>query len=69
MAGSKFVDFHGLQKGHKVEQADAEQAYLQADFEGEETWVALPPEAWPKHWKGKYDNPVVRLENFLWTSR
>ena len=33
----KFVGFHGLLPGHDVQQADAEQAYLQADFEGEET--------------------------------
>lgn len=66
MTGSKFVDFHGMLPGHDVQQADAEQAYLLSDFEGEETWVALPNEAWPSHWICKYTNPVVRLEKALY---
>ena len=29
---------------------DGEQAYVQADLGGVETWAALPEEAWPKEW-------------------
>ncbi len=28
---------------------------------GAETWVTLPENRWPKHWKGKFHRPVVRL--------
>lgn len=53
--------------GHDIEQVDAEQAYVQAEVEGAETWVALPPEAWPDEWKIKGCNrPVVRLKKALY---
>ena len=48
MEAGKYVDCHGCLPGHDIEQADAEQAYVQADLEGTETWVWLPPEAWPE---------------------
>ena len=52
--------------GHTVEQCDADQAYVQAELKGIETWVALPQEAWPADWWNadgtpKYKNPVVRM--------
>ena len=28
---------------------------------GAETWVALPENRWPKHWKGKFYRPVVKI--------
>ena len=37
------------------------QSYLEAGKYGIVTWVSLPEHRWPKHWKGKYTNPVVRL--------
>ena len=55
-----------------MEQSDAEQAYLQADFfeaggdAGIETWVKIPKEFWPKHWHGKYRDPVVPLLKALY---
>ena len=66
MTASKMVDFVGLLEGNDVQQADAEQAYLQADFDGDETWVGLPKEAWPNGWEGKFDCPVVRLKKALY---
>ena len=66
MEAGKYVDCHGCLPGHDTEQADAEQAYVQADLEGTETWVWLPPEAWPDEWHGKYRKPVVRLVKALY---
>ena len=60
------VDFNGCIPGNDCEQADAEQAYVQADLKGTETWVALPPEAWPPEWQGKWHRPVVRLLKALY---
>ncbi len=47
MEAGKAADCYGLFAGHDIEQADAEQAYVQADLEGTVTYVALPREAWP----------------------
>ena len=54
----------GCTPGHTTEQADAVQAYIQAELSGTETWAALPPEAWPDSWyrsdgTPKYQRPVV----------
>ena len=40
---------------------DAVGAYTQASLEGEETWITIPHEYWPREWKGKYTTPVVKL--------
>ena len=65
LEASRTADIYSCFEGNDVQVRDVEQAYLQAEFDGEETWVALPPEAWPKHWKGKYKTPVVKLEKAL----
>ena len=54
MSAGKFLDFYACLPGHSGEQADAEQAYLQAPFTGTETWLRLPEEAWFPEWFGKY---------------
>lgn len=70
------ADAYASLEGHILEQADAEQAYIQADLEGEETWVHLPPGAY----KGTeyesmfvnpdgsliYERPCVRLQTALY---
>ena len=74
MEAGKAVQAFGLFPGHDIQQADAEQAYIQAELTGTETWVALPEEAWPDEWKVpssssrpgaeptyRYRRPVVRL--------
>ena len=66
MEASKAVDCYGSFEGHDCMQADAEQAYVQADLKGPTTWVLLPPEAWPEHWKGKWRKPVVVLKKALY---
>lgn len=39
----------GLLPGNKIEQADAQQAYIQAELGGTETWVEIPEEGWPRN--------------------
>ena len=61
----------GCIEGNDIEQADAEQAYVQALMKGTETWVQLPPEHWPPEWydengECRYDKPVVRLLKALY---
>ena len=50
------VDCFGCLPDHAIEIADAEQAYIQADMEGDPTWVCLPPEARPDWWRKKCPN-------------
>ena len=81
LEAAKGVDAIGLQEGYGLEQADARQAYTQAEM-GDltpvdpndaskgmiktETWVILPPECCPKEWGNKYHTPVVRLKKALY---
>ena len=62
----KCVDAYGSFPGNVIEQCDAEQAYIQAKLEGTPTWVRLPRDQWPPEWKGKYKDPVVRLNLALY---
>ena len=75
MESGKCVDMHGSTPGHVVQQADAEQAYIQADLKGPTTWVLLPEELWPDSWYvsaadgtrvPKYHRPVVQLKKALY---
>ena len=75
MESGKTIDAHGSLPGHVVQQADAEQAYIQADLQGPVTWVMLPEELWPAEWwiehsdgtrTPKYDKPVVILKGPIW---
>ena len=63
------ADAFGSLPGHDMQQADAEQAYIQADLEGEESWVHLPPEAYmgTEH-ESQFVNPMGRpsLSGLAW---
>ena len=70
MEASKVTDAVGLTPGYSLSQADARQAYIQADLDDTEveTWVRLPVECWPDEWLKTWDpkaplsrRPVVRL--------
>ena len=50
MEASKKIGCYGCSPGHSTQQADAEQAYVQAELIGTETWAAIPEEAWPSDW-------------------
>ncbi len=47
--------------GYVVKTGDARGAYTQSLLKGVATWVTLPEHRWPKHWIGKFRNPVVLL--------
>ena len=65
MQAAKAVDFFWRLLGHAILVADAEQAYIQADMQGDPTWVCLPPEARPEWWRKQFPDlcrPVFRLK-------
>ena len=67
MDSSRAADAYGCFPGHDIEIADAEQAHIQADLKGTETWVCLPPEArTPEMNALGYGRPVVRLRTALY---
>ena len=74
MATGKFVDYYSCLEGNEGQQADAEQAYVQAELKGTETWVYIPPEGWPdvmlssicKDAGQEFRTPVVRLKRALY---
>ena len=76
MEASKIADMWSCVPGHSMEQADAVQAYIQAELSGTPTWISLPEEAWTyappavKSWyeknKDKYRRPVFRLLRALY---
>ena len=42
MEASKFVDGYGLFQGRDIQQADADQAYIQSKLGGVRTWIRIP---------------------------
>lgn len=69
MEAARTCVLRGMQKGYKVDQADAQQAYIQAALGGTETWVNLPEEGWPEEWKVSEppcERPCVRLIQALY---
>lgn len=65
MEAGKTVDAYGCIPGNAIQQADAEQAYIQADLKGPKLWLSLPRENWPKSWE-KYYNPVCLMKKALY---
>ena len=58
---------YGCLPGHKTTQADAVRAYVQAVLKGVyPTWVQVPKELWPDHWKDTYTRPMCRLHKALY---
>ena len=68
MDASRCCDAYGCMGDHITEQADAEQAYIQAVFPPDvpKTWVCLPEDEWEPSWRGKFKRPVVLLEKALY---
>ncbi|CAE8637047.1 unnamed protein product, partial [Polarella glacialis] len=60
MEASRMCDAFGLLSGHAIEQADAEQAYIQSPLGGAETYIRLPKELQPDSWKHMRD-PFCKL--------
>ena len=65
MEASRIADCYGCFPGHACQQADAEQAYIQAPLKGTPTWAAVPPDQWPASWAGM-KRPVCRLLRALY---
>ena len=64
MEAARVADWYGRLPGHALHAADAEQAYIQADIRGTETWILLPEEEWPQSWKDAgMRKPVCKLKN------
>ncbi|MCP3881916.1 MAG: hypothetical protein GY701_26530, partial [Sulfitobacter sp.] len=61
MEAARALDAIGCLAGYSVKTGDARGAYTQAYLRGRPTFVALPPERWPAHWRGKFKNPIVPL--------
>jgi hypothetical protein len=62
---SRLADVLGLSPGMAIQQADAMQAYVQAEFKGTPTWVRIPKDRWPPEWAGMRD-PVCPLRLSLY---
>ena len=67
LEASKMVDAIGLMPGNGIQQADAEQAYAQAEMPASATkvWLRLPREFRPKHFDN-FNDPVVVMERALY---
>ena len=63
MEAAKSVDAFSCLPGHSGQQADAEQAFIQADIDDSEveTFARIPREYWPDSWSGMID-PVVKCK-------
>ncbi len=48
---AKALDAMGSVPGYRVKTGDAKGAYTQSLLRGTKTWVALPENPWPKHWR------------------
>jgi len=58
---------YGSLPGHSSSAADAVKAYVQALLSSKyKTWIELPPELRPKHWRDKFVKPVVLLVKALY---
>ena len=58
---------YGTLPGHDTEAADAVRAYIQSLLKSKyKTWARIPPELWPKEWKGKYQKPMCLLVKALY---
>ena len=65
MEGGKAIDCCGCFPGHEAEQADAENAYNQAELRGTETWITLPEHQIPAKFK-HMKRPAFRLKRALY---
>ena len=71
LSASKMADVIAVVPGNSGQQADAPQAYTQAELLGKDTWIELPRDRWPASWftstgKPKYRRPVCRLRLALY---
>ena len=65
MEASKFCDAYGLLPGHARMQANAEQAYTQADMAGSATWIDVPRHLYQPEWDPE-ERYVMRMVKALY---
>ena len=65
LEAAKSVDAYGCMKCHKVQQCDAQQAYVQSELGFIETWISLPKVLRPQSW-AEYKEPVCILKLALY---
>ena len=62
---ARIADAYACFEGNHMSTRDVEQAYLQAELKGPQTWIMLPSEIWKDEMFGMRC-PVVRLEKALY---
>ena len=55
-----------LMKNAKLLQSDCVRAYVQAPMKGTKTYIRLPKAWWPKHWAGRFRDPICQLLQALY---
>ena len=65
LEAAKSVDAYGCMKGNETQQCDAQQAYVQSELGGIETWISLPKILGPESW-AQYYEPVCILKLALY---
>ena len=65
LEAAKSVDAYGAIEGNDTQQCDAQQAYVQTELGGVETWISLPKILRPASWAG-YKDPVCILKLALY---
>ncbi len=66
---ARLCDFYGCLNGHMVSDADAVQAYIQAELGGDKCWISLPREAWPEWIDGKHSVLLKHEGNLTYRHR
>ena len=65
LEAAKSVDAYGRMRGNDTQQCDAQQAYVQSELGGTETWISLPKLLRPESW-AEYHEPVRILKLVLY---
>ena len=69
LEAAKSVDAYGCIEGNDTQQCDAQQAYVQSELGGPETWISLPNILRPASWAEYYKTRVYPEVSSLWASR
>ena len=56
-----------LMKNAKLLQSDCVRAYVQAPMKGTKTYVRLSKAWWPKHWAGRFRDPICQFFQALYS--
>ena len=62
LEAAESVDAYGCREGNETQKCDAQQAYVQSELGGTETWINLPNILRPELW-AQYYEPVCILKS------